>query len=166
MKYSKNIKNTEIITIDQNRTAQTSYYNDKIKECKNKTKELWKVINRVICKTKHRGSIISHITIDGLKTYSPKRIANESGQFYSKLEETLASEIKPGSTGIDEYLAQIQRVDTSLVPSPITMHEVEKIIMGLPNKTRHGHDKISNVLLKELCKCISFPFCAIFNQSS
>ena len=39
------------------RTAQTSYYNEKIKECKNKTKELWKVIN---------------ITIDGLKTYNPK----------------------------------------------------------------------------------------------
>ena len=75
------------------RTTQTSYYNDKIKECKNKTKELWKVINKVIGKMKHRGSIISYITIDGLKTYNPKCIANEFGQFYSKLGENLASKI-------------------------------------------------------------------------
>ena len=41
---------------------------------------------------------------------------------------------------------------------------MEKIIMNLSNKTSYGHDKISNILLKELCKCISFPLCSIFNQ--
>ena len=45
------------------------------------------------------------------------------------------------------------------------MQEVEKIIMDLPNKTSHSHDKISHILLKELCKSILFPLCAIFNQS-
>ena len=147
------------------RTAQTNYYNEKIKESKNKTKELWKVINQVIGKNKHRGNIISHITIDGLKTYSPKRITNELGQFYSKLGKMLAAKIKPGLIGIDEYLAWIKRVDASLILNPITVLEVEKIIMKLPNKTSYGHDKIGNILLKELCKCISFPLCSIFNQS-
>ena len=61
------------------RMAQTTYYTEKIRECKNKTKDLWKIINNVIGKTKHRGSIISHITIDGLKTYNPKKMANEFG---------------------------------------------------------------------------------------
>ena len=145
------------------RTAQTNYYNQKIKESKNKTKELWKVINQVRGKNKHRG--YSHITINGLKTYSPKRITNEFGQFYSKVGKTLAAKIKPGSIGIDEYLAQIKRIDASLILSPITVLEVEKIIMKLSNKTSYGHDQISNILLKELCKCISFPLCSIFNQS-
>ena len=77
----------------------------------------------------------------------------------------MASKIKLGACRIDEYLARIKRVDASLVMNPILMQEVEKIIMDLPNKTSHGHDKISNVLLKELCKSISFPLCAIFNQS-
>ena len=45
------------------------------------------------------------------------------------------------------------------------IHEVEQIILNLPNKTSHGHDKISNKLLKELCKSISLPLCSIFNQS-
>ena len=77
----------------------------------------------------------------------------------------MASEIKLHARGIEEYLAQIKRFDASLVINPILMQEVEKIIMDLPNKTSHGHDKISNILLKELCKSISFPLCTIFNQS-
>ena len=146
------------------RNAQTTYYTDKIRECKNRTKELWKVIDKVIGKTKHRGSIIPHITIDGLKTYNPKKMSNEFGKFYSTQCENLATQIKPGNTGIDEYLAKIKRVDASLVLNPKTMPEVEKI-MYLPNKTSHGHDSISNVLLKKLCTCISFPLCMTFNQS-
>ena len=54
------------------RTAQLIYYTNKVKGCKNKTKDLWKLINKVIGKVKNRGSIISHITIDGLKKYNPK----------------------------------------------------------------------------------------------
>ena len=42
---------------------------------------------------------------------------------------------------------------------------MESIIKELPNKASHGHDNISNTLLKQLCPSISFPLCAIFNQS-
>ena len=45
------------------------------------------------------------------------------------------------------------------------MYEVETIIMDLHNKTSHGHDRVSYVLLKDLCKCISLPLCTIFNKS-
>ena len=73
--------------------------------------------------------------------------------------------LKPGNMRIDDYLSKIKRVDASLVLNPITLPEVERIINDLSNKTSHGHDSISNVLLKKLCSCISFPLCAIFNQS-
>ena len=43
--------------------------------------------------------------------------------------------------------------------------EIECIIRQLPNKTSHGHDKISNKLLKDLSCSISLPLCSIFNQS-
>ena len=147
------------------RTAQATYYANKVKECKNKTKDLWKLINKVIRKVKNRGSIISHIAIDGLKTYNPKWIANEFGRFYSNIGENLAAKIKPGLTSTDEYLVNIKRVDASLVMKSITQLEIEKLIEGLPNKTSYGHDKISNVLSKQLSTSISFPLCAIFIQS-
>ena len=91
-------------------------------------------------------------------------MSNEFGKFYSTLGKNVAAQIKPDNTGIDEYLAKIKRVDAGLVLNPITLTEVEKII-NLPNKTSHEHDSITNVLLKKLCTCISFPLCIIFNLS-
>ena len=43
--------------------------------------------------------------------------------------------------------------------------EVEKIISDLPMKLSSGQDRISNVLLKDLCKAILYPMMLIFNQS-
>ena len=46
-----------------------------------------------------------------------------------------------------------------------TVPEIEQLINQLPNKSSHGHDEISNILSKSLCKSISFPLCKIFNDS-
>ena len=119
----------------------------------------------MIGKTKYKGNVISCITINGLKNYNPIKMANEFGKFYSRLGENLAKNIKHGPTLIEYYLKQIPRNSASLVLKPITLPEIERLILNLPNKTSHGHDKISNKLLKELCKCISLPLCSIFNQS-
>ena len=35
----------------------------------------------------------------------------------------------------------------------------------MPNKTSYGHDSISNVILKAMCKVVSLHLCQIFNQS-
>ena len=147
------------------RTTRVTYYVNKVAECKNRSKELWKVINRVIEKVKHTGIIISHIAIDGLKAYNPKKIVNEFGRFYSSLGKKLASKIVTGNTNIDIYLSKILQIDASLTLNLITQLEVESIIKELPNKASHGHDNISNTLLKQLCPSISFPPYAIFNQS-
>ena len=47
----------------------------------------------------------------------------------------------------------------------MTVSEIEQLIKQLPSKSSHDHDEISNVLLKSLCKSISFPLCKIFNDS-
>ena len=52
-----------------------------------------------------------------------------------------------------------------MVMNPTTVLQIESMIQHLPNKTSQRHDGISNVLLKKLCKCISFPLCLIFNES-
>ena len=92
-------------------------------------------------------------------------MANEFTRFYSNLGANLAAKIKPGSTTLQYYLNHIKRVDASLILKPILQLEVEDIIRKLPNKTSYGHDRISNLVLKCLLDCISFPLCSIFNQS-
>ena len=145
--------------------TRCDYYNSKCKEFCNNTKILWKLINQTIGKCKSGSSIIHYITVDGLKTYQPKKIANSFGEFYSNLAENLAVSITPGSKDINYYLQKMPRSLNSLVLYETTRTEVEQIISKLPNKTSHGHDKLSNTLLKDMGKSLSYPLSKIFNQS-
>ena len=145
--------------------TRSDYYNSKCKEFCSNTKKLWKLINQTIGKCKSGGSIIHYITVDGLKTYQPKKIANSFGEFYSNLGKNLAASITPGSKDINYSLQKMPRSLNSLVLYETTRTEVEQIISKLPNKTSHGHDKISNTLLKDMGKSLSYPLSKKFNQS-
>ena len=103
--------------------------------------------------------------VDGIKHTKPKTIANKFGKFYSQLGSNLAKSIVPGTTCTDQYVNNIPRQVDSMVIKPTTVHEINRIIRKLPNKTSHGHDEISNIMLKALCTSIIFPLCHIFNQS-
>ena len=87
------------------------------------------------------------------------KIANEFGSFYSKLGENHAKQIK---NSVNHYISKIRQNLNSMVMNPTTQQESEKLIKEIPAKSSHGHDQISNVLLKSLCPSIFFPFCLIF----
>ena len=142
-----------------------SYYKKKIQENTTNTKKLWKVINNIIGKHKHSGSIISYITIDGVRKYDPDVIANEFGKFYSQLGPKLASKINTSVKPMEEYLSKIPRTLHSLALHSTSALEIEKIAMALPSKTSCGYDKISNVMLKSIITAISIPLSIVFNQS-
>ena len=91
-------------------------------------------------------------------------ITNEFSSFYSSLGESLAAKITNELHDVNYYLSKIPRNISSLVLRSTNINEIEKLIESLPNKSSHGHDKISNVLLKELNTSISFPLNMIFNQ--
>ena len=131
------------------RKLKISYYTQRIVDCKHNTKELWKIINAIICKYIHSGSVISYITIEGVRSYNPLKIANVFGKFYSTLGSTLAKQINPGVNMLDYYLGKIPHNINSMVMHPTSQKEIEQLITKLPNKTSHGHDMISNKLLKK-----------------
>ena len=147
------------------RTARNEYYASKCKEYGKNTKQLWKLINGVICKKKHSGSIRPYITVNGIKTYDPKKIANEFGHFYATMGSELARKIPKNRRNIHDYVSDIPRTLNSLVVGNIKHTDIEKIINLLPAKTSSGHDGISNKLLKDLNCTISYPLLIIFNQS-
>ena len=92
------------------RELKTTYYKNKANEYLNDTRKLWSLINEVIGKTKRCGSIIPHITKDGLKTYTPAKIANEFGKFYSSLTANLAAKINNGHYDINHYLSKYPEI--------------------------------------------------------
>ena len=147
------------------RTVRIEYYASKCKEYGKNTKQLWKLINGVICKKKHSGSIIPFITINGIKTYDPRKIANEFGHFYTTVGLELAGKIPESRKKIHDYISDIPRILNSLVVGNIKHTDIEKVINSLPAKSSSGHDGISNKLLKELNYTISYLLSIIFNQS-
>ena len=86
-------------------------------------------------------------------------------KYYSTLGESMAAQITQSHYDIDHYLSKIPRNLSSLVMSLTSIEDIEKIIHELPNKSSHGHDTISNILLKKLNTSISYPLKLIFNQS-
>ena len=53
----------------------------------------------------------------------------------------------------------------SIFLQPTDENEIRKIAFDLPSKASCGHDRVSNVLLKEIITHIAEPLCLIFNQS-
>ena len=121
------------------------------------SKKLWSLINSTIKKLKHKGNIIPYTTVNGLKQYHPKTIANNFGEFYSNLGPHLMRQIIPGTTSISTYLENILKHLRSMALRPTTVMEVNTLIKQLPNKMSHGYDSISNVMLKALRTSITFP---------
>ena len=126
------------------------YYQTKCQAYKSNSKKLWALINNTITKVKHKGSIIPYITVDGIRQNRPKGIANSFGEFYSKLGSSLAEKVVPGTTSINDYLAKIPKQVDSIALKQTMPLETDTIIRNLPNKTSHGHDEISNIMLKAL----------------
>ena len=147
------------------KSMQKLYYITRASDFAKDSQKLWSLINNVIKRTKDKGSIISQITIDGMKTSNPEKIANEFGKFYSTLGNNLASQISCGPQSAEHYINKIPRNLNSLVMRSITMQEIENTINSLPNKTSSGHDGISNILLKSIGSSLVFPLHVIFNMS-
>ena len=145
--------------------AMKDYYEDRAKQYKDNTKQLWRLLNQSIGKYKHKGSIIPCIMVDGVHIYTPKKIAENFGKFYSTVGKNLAATIPAGKKNIDHYLSQIPRNGKSVVIRQTNQIEIENLIKPLPNKMSSGHDEINNVMLKSLCSAISYPLQLIFNQS-
>ena len=124
------------------------YYSDRSSEYRTNTKKLWDLMNSIIGKNKNKGCSISHLTVDRVKIFNKKMIAEEFPKFYFNLGESLASKITPGSKPAENYLSLIPRIVNSLVFSETNASEIEKIIDRLPNKASSGYDGVSNILLK------------------
>ena len=108
------------------RNSRMEYYSDKCLAYKNNIKKLWELMNSITEKTKHSGSIILYIMMNGVKIFNRDKIANHFRDFYSKLGSNLAKNIQQGMHSIDHYILKIPRIIKSLVTSSTNFKEIEK----------------------------------------
>ena len=141
------------------------YYTNKCKEYNKNTKQLWQVINNIVGKTKHSGRIIPFISVNRVKMYDTKKIADEFGSCYANMGTNLAQKIPRSDKRTNEYISKIPRPLNSLSVQRVGFVEIKQVIKALPSKTRSGHDKLNNIVPKYLIEAISYLLSIIFNQS-
>ena len=105
-----NYKNYRNLYNKTKRNMKIEYYTTKVNECRNNNKKLWRVINEILRKNKHKGSLITHININGVETYNPSKIANAFGEFYSTLGANLAKQITGGVNNIQHHLKKYHKI--------------------------------------------------------
>ena len=104
------------------------YYTNRISENIKNTKKMWGIINEILKKQKKRGSIITHINVNGVKTYDSCKIANEFGNFYSTLGYNLSTKIKGGTSNISHYLGKIPINSNSMIMNPTSEKEIQQLM--------------------------------------
>ena len=175
--YCKTLKNTtnqvEVVNYQEYnkhlkralRLAKRMYHYDKCEEYKNNTKKLWKVVNEIVGKSNDKSGTVDYLCIDGIKEYGAKKIANQFAKYFSNVGKNFANKIPKPKNSIDLYLKKLQSNHKSLFFEPCTEQEIMKLINSLPLKSSHGHDNISNVMLRTIVNEISHPLSLLINQS-
>ena len=145
--------------------AKANYYTDKCKEYKSQTKRLWKLINEIAGKKNDKSNLVDYLKIEDVNVYNAKKISNSFTKYFSDVGEKFANKIPASTKSISEYLKLMGSNTKSIFLQPTDENEIRKIAFDLPSKASCGHDRVSNVLLKEIITHIAEPLCLIFNQS-
>ena len=126
---------------------------------------MWKVINKIIGKNSDKSGTIDYLRIDGIKEYDAKRILNSLAKYFSNVGRQFAEKILKPRKSIDLYLKKLQSNHKSLYLDLCNATEVKELINMLPLKNSHGHDNISNIMLKTIVNEIVAPLVMLINQS-
>ena len=147
------------------RAAKLNYYQQKCKDFRKNTKQLWKLINKINKKTKDKTSLIPKLKLDNIIYQSGKDVSNILAKHFSTVGKRYAEKIEKSQVPLKDYLQKIPMNDSTMYLTPVDETEINKLICELPNKKSYGYDKINNCLLKELCPVIVNPLTIVFNKS-
>ena len=145
--------------------AKIDYYKEKCREYKTQTNKLWKLINEISGKQNDKSNLVDYLKIDDVQVYNAKKISNSFARYFLEVGEKFAKKIPSPKTSISEYMKVMGSNTKSIFLEPTDENEIRKIAFDLPNKSSSGHDRVSNVLLKEIIVQIAEPLSMIFNQS-
>ena len=127
-----------------------NYFSNKCNEFKNNGKRLWQIIRNVTNCQKNKGSIIDCLEVDNIKCFESKLIAEEFAVFFSKVGLNYSNQIKKPKTSVNKYLCKIDFSEKSIFLAPTSESEISQLLLSLKSKNSHGHDGISNKIIKEI----------------
>ena len=141
------------------------YFSNKCTEFKQNGKKLWSIIRKVIQKQNEKSSVIDCLEINNIQCYESKLIDKEFGKLFSSVGLKYANKIAASNNSLDYYLNKMSNNTKSIYFIPATESEILKVIEKLHNKNSHGHNGLSNKLIKEIKTALCKPLQILFNSS-
>ena len=143
------------------RKAEFMHINQQFIDAQRDTRKTWKVLDEAINRKRKSGEITGLFKIEGAITNDKKLIANKFNEQYVNMGPNLAKKFT-GQANFQKYLPyNTPEFDLT----PVAPHEVKTIIDNMGNKTSHGHDLLTNNILKRMSYILYQPLTRIINKS-
>uniref|UniRef100_A0A672FN99 Reverse transcriptase domain-containing protein n=1 Tax=Salarias fasciatus TaxID=181472 RepID=A0A672FN99_SALFA len=127
-------------------------------------RELWKILNNVIHKSKGKVCYPKHFTVEGKENDNMMDVANCFNKFFVNIGSDLAEKIPDvgRDTGNHNF---INRNLSSMFLRNVEEKEVIQVVSACKNKTSRDCNDIDMILVKNVIECISKPLTYICNLS-
>jgi hypothetical protein len=143
------------------RSAKMQHSHDQLQACKKDIRQTWKTLDQILNRKK-KGGTLSHIfNIDGKTTNNKLYIANAFNDHYTTIGSKLAKKFDPTS----DYEKYLPENAAAFDLEPVRPEEVEKLIRTLKAKRSHGHDLLTNAILKKMSYVFLRPLTFVINES-
>ena len=129
--------------------AQCNYYKNKINECQNNSKAVWRVINEITKRKKQTRNALRKLKFDnGTTLESSKEIADALNKYFVGVGPNLAEKLPQSDVSFQNYLKSDKSPSQSFTISPTNSEEIFNIINSFSSSNCEGPDKISPKLFK------------------
>ena len=143
------------------RAAERQYYQDLLTKHKSNLKKSWQVIKMIINKIKCNPTC-SKFKCNGSVIEDGEVIANKFNDFFINVGLTLAKNIPSTKKNPTEYITQ--NIETVFAVSPVSDHEILKILGDLKDSAA-GWDELRSNMIKHVKQDIKLPLAHICNLS-
>ena len=110
------------------RKAREQYYQDKCMEFRQKTSQLWKLVNKMTNKENDETNLIDYLRVDNIDIYSSKLISEEFAKHFAQVGKTFAEKIPESKLTIEHYLSQIPNNPKTMFMTPTTIMELKRYL--------------------------------------
>ena len=143
------------------RKAKNYYYIKTFKMSQNNIKKTWSLIKQLMS-TKSKDNCIKNIIVNNIEISNPSEMAEQFNNYFADIAHTLDNEINPSNQ--DPYVHVKENNLASIFFHPVTVNEINTIILNLKNTTKKLHE-IPVQLFKGLSKILSKPITELVNAS-
>ncbi|XDV11531.1 hypothetical protein PO909_000447 [Leuciscus waleckii] len=148
-----------------NRLKKKIYFSQKISNSSNNSKQLWKVINEIMCKKTKCSNMYLETAAEIIT--KPLDIANHLNDFFIKKTTNLRSSMLsyPKDSPCSNVKNIMRNKSCSLTFGTVREEIVEKMLLSLPEEKTAGIDHLDGKIVKTVANILCKPISHIFNRS-